>query len=551
MFFHNYRDADHIASESAKTSVNKDLAFRSWVASHGGVYVPVTSTTQPNVYLAKIKDRDFFVHNRHYTLMNPAYTLSEMMKEYTNLYGVKTHITSRNLLNPANAPDTWETKALEKVELTRGQYGEVSTIEGEKYFRLMNPLFVKKSCLKCHGDQGYQIGDIRGGVSVSIPLKDLYADAKEHNILTLLALLLIWLFGMVGIYFFKKRVVHYIDEREHFYEEYIYGLVNVVEKRDTYTAGHSQRVAKYAKLIADKMDFDESEKNLLYRAGMLHDIGKIAIPDSVFLKPSKLTNDEYHIIQEHVTMSYEILKDISIFDDIKEIVRSHHEHYDGSGYPLGKKGDEIPMLSQILMLADSFDAMTTHRIYKGRKSLQEALDEIKKLSSKQFNPLVATAALQALQDINIDEVQAQKPVTTLEKERFSYFYKDTLCSVFNDVYFESQLIHLQEYRGILWISLKHFHQYNKQEGWKKGNQILINSASTLKDFFSSNSPIYRVNGDNFFVMYKDPIDILSIQYAFEDILSESNIDFELKQKEPLELDGLEIKEFQDVVEKLF
>ena len=98
MFYHNYKDANHIAKESAMTSVNKDLAFRSWVASHGGVYVPVTSTTQPNPYLAHIKDRDFFVNNRHYTLMNPAYTLSQMMKDYTKLYGVKTHITSRNLL---------------------------------------------------------------------------------------------------------------------------------------------------------------------------------------------------------------------------------------------------------------------------------------------------------------------------------------------------------------------------------------------------------------------------------------------------------------------
>jgi len=547
----NYNYAENIALHEAKTSVNKDLAYRSWVASHGGVYVPVTKRTPPNPYLKNIKDRDFRVNGREYTLMNPAYTLSQMMRDYTKLYGIKTHITSRKLLNPKNKPDEWETCALENVESTRKQYYELSEIKGKEYLRLMNPLVTQKSCLKCHAFQGYSIGDIRGGVSVSVPMAPLYKDALSNSFLVSGFFFIIWILGIFGIRIFKNKISDYIDEKELLYEQYIYGLVNVVEKRDTYTAGHSQRVADYAEMIAKEMGLSEHECHILHRAGMLHDIGKVAIPDSVFLKPTKLLQSEYALIQEHVVISYDMLKDISIFDEIKEIVRDHHEHYDGSGYPRGLLGDETPLLAQILTLADSFDAMTTDRIYKGRKSIQEALQEISSLSSKQFNPKVVRGALVALRSVEIDLIHHQNPQTLLEKERFSYFYKDPLTTLYNEYYLRSRIYNIKDYKYALWISLKNFHQYNKIHGWHSGDKLLVNIASVLKSCFKENARLYRFFGDNFFISCQQEIDREKLTKFLNDLLDDTNMHYEIKIIEITDITLENNERLEDVLQKLF
>ena len=547
----NYKYAKDIALHEAKTSVNKDLAYRSWVASHGGVYVPVTKRTPPNPYLAHIKNRDFSVNGRQYTLMNGAYTLSQMMKDYKKLYGVETHLTSKKLLNPKNQPDEWETQALDNIEHSRKQFYELQKIDNKEYFRLMNPLVTKKSCLKCHAFQGYQVGDIRGGVSVAIPMESLYSDAFKNSLLVSVFFFIIWVLGILGIRLFKKKISDYIDEKELLYEQYIYGLINVVEKRDTYTAGHSQRVANYAQRIAEEMGFGEQERHIVHRAGMLHDIGKIAIPDSVFLKPTKLTKEEYALIQEHVVISYEMLKDISIFDEIKEIVRDHHEHYDGSGYPRGLLGDETPILAQILMLADSFDAMTTDRIYKGRKSVAEALEEISLLSGKQFNPTVVKAALKALRDVEIDDAHHQNPQTLLEKERFSYFYKDALTNLYSEYYLRSEIYNIKDFKYAIWISLHNFHQYNKNHGWHKGDELLRKIAALLQACYKEDAKLYRFYGDNFFVTYNRGCDQEELTQSLKKILADTQVNFQLKAVvlERVDIDSKE--RFEDVLKKLF
>jgi len=546
-----YTYAKYIAIQEAKTSVNKDLAYRTWVASHGGVYVPVDKRTQPNPYLSHIKDRDFTVLGKEYTLMNPAYTLSQMMHDYTKLYGVKTHITSKKLLNPKNKPDEWETLALNEIERSRKQYYELSNIGNEAYMRLMNPLITKKSCLKCHAFQGYKVGDIRGGVSVAIPMKPLYKDALKSSLFVAGLFFIIWLTGIAIIHYFIKKTYKYIDEQEEMYEQYIYGLVSIVEKRDTYTAGHSTRVATYAELIAKNMKFSEEDIHILHRAGMLHDIGKIAIPDSVFLKPSKLTQEEYKLIQEHVIMSYEILNKISLFDDIKEIVRDHHEHYDGSGYPRGLRGDETPILAQILTLADSFDAMTTDRIYKGRKSVQEALDEIERLSGKQFNPEVVQVALQALKNITIEDIHHQKPQNMLERERFSYFYKDALTGLYNETSLAKDIHLIQNYKHVIWISLKGFHNFNKTKGWSAGDELLIEIARILKQTFSKKSMLYRFYGDNFLIFTNDETEIEKLRELLDSNFNDKEIIIDLKQNSKKITAELKIGSLRDVLQKLF
>jgi len=181
-------------------------------------------------------------------------------------------------------------------------------------------------------------------------------------------------------------------EKAYNYEQTLFAFIEMIEDRDTYTAGHSQRVAHYSKLIAQAMNFNDKECEQVYRAGILHDIGKIATPDTVLLKPGKLSRLEYKLIQEHVSVSHELLCKIPMFSDMAEIIFCHHERYDGKGYPNGLKGDDVPPLAQIMIVADAFDAMTTNRIYKGRKDVETAVAELLSLSGKQFHPNVVCVA---------------------------------------------------------------------------------------------------------------------------------------------------------------
>ncbi len=158
-----YAYAFNLAKYEAIVSVKKDLAYRSWVSSQGGVYVPITKRTPPSPYLKHVKNRDINVSDSmHLTLMNPAYTLSQIMKDYSELYGTKGHITSKILMNPKNKPDAWEFVALGSVEKNNKPVYKKELIDGEAYLRYLSPLITQKSCLKCHAFQGYKVGDIRG-----------------------------------------------------------------------------------------------------------------------------------------------------------------------------------------------------------------------------------------------------------------------------------------------------------------------------------------------------------------------------------------------------
>ncbi len=193
------------------------------------------------------------------------------------------------------------------------------------------------------------------------------------------------------------------EEKVKDYQKILYALISMIEQRDSYTAGHSGRVANYSEMIAREMGYSEDECKLIYKAGILHDIGKIATPDSVLLKPDKLSELEHNLIKEHVNVGYKILRDIPMFRDISKIVKHHHEKYDGSGYPDGLIGDNIPPLSRIMMVADAFDAMTTNRIYKHKKSVADALEEIKSLSKIHYHDDVVEAAVKALGKIIISQ----------------------------------------------------------------------------------------------------------------------------------------------------
>ncbi|WP_345991874.1 HD domain-containing phosphohydrolase [Sulfurimonas sp. HSL-1716] len=525
--YNDYKYADALVKNEAVVSVNKDLAYRSWVSSHGGVYVPITKRTPPNPYLSHIKNRDVTtLDNQKLTLMNPAYTLSQMMRDYSKLYGTKGHITSTKLMNPKNKPDEWEEKALKTVEITRKPVFEKSIINGKEYFRYLNPLVTKPSCLKCHAFQGYKAGDIRGGVSVSIPMAKYKKEAFIHSLDNGIVFFLIYILGLGVILFAKKKSKEFLDNKIKDYEQHIFSLVNIMEKRDSYTAGHTQRVAKYAVMIAKEMNFSQEEIDDIYRACMLHDIGKISTPDSILLKPGKLSAIEYDIIKEHVNVSYELLMNVDIYKDIAEIVRHHHERYDGSGYPQGLKGDEIPIMSQIMTVADAFDAMTTNRVYKARKSVKDAIAELNELASKQFNAEIVRAATKVLKDIQVEASITQRPKTKIEQERFSYFYRDQTTGVYNKEYLDFVLAynHTDEFnlRCINIIYLHNFSRYNQKHTWEKGDEFLKKFAEVL-DGINESDYVFRVYGDDFIVLNAEHYEMSEHISKLEEVLLGTDI----------------------------
>ena len=545
--YHNYEYADTLAKSRAVTNIKKDLAYRLWVASHGGIYVPITENTPPNPYLSHIENRDVNTSaSQTLTLLNPSYALSQMMSHYSKLYGEKSHITSRILTNPANKADSWEDQALRTTERTREPVYTKAYIGNKEYFRYLNPLVVEKDCMKCHAHQGYKVGDIRGGVSVSILMEPYYEEAFSHSMINVLAVSLIYLIGLGTIFYGRKKAKEIIEKKIKDYEQHIFSLVNIIEKRDSYTAGHTQRVAKYSVLIAQEMGFNEETVDELYRACMLHDIGKISTPDTILLKPGKLSVLEYAIIKEHVVVSYELLKEVDIYKDIAEIVRHHHEHYDGSGYPQGLKGDEIPMLAQIMIVTDAFDAMTTNRIYKAKKSVDLALHELEGLSAKQFNPQIVKYAVIALSGVAIEDSITQLPVSKIEKERFSYFYKDQLTGVYNRDYLEFVLAysHIDEFifKCAYEINLRHFTQYNKKHGWVAGDALLASFASELKNINDSDF-VFRLYGDDFILLNKEHYEIEDKMIELKKILKDSDVTLTYKH---FDINELHIKNIMDL-----
>ncbi len=183
--------------------------------------------------------------------------------------------------------------------------------------------------------------------------------------------------------------------QDYFYR-IVQSLVRGLEAKDSYTSGHSDRVSEYARTLAIEMGVSEKEADMLKKVTELHDIGKLGIDERVLNKVEKLTDEEWRTVKEHPVMGEEILGPVFLDKRMLSIVRSHHERYDGTGYPDGLKGDEINTLVQIVSVADAYDAMTTTRAYRGPLTKEAAAEELKKNSGTQFNPRIVEAFLRVL-----------------------------------------------------------------------------------------------------------------------------------------------------------
>ena len=295
-------------------------------------------------------------------------------------------------------------------------------------------------------------------------------------------------------------------------------LSTTIEAKDEYTRGHSHRVAEYSVLIAKELGWEQKDIINLRHAAHLHDIGKIGIPDTILNKPTRLTEEEYAVIKEHTVIGAEILKNITLIDYVMEVARHHHERYDGSGYPDGLKGEEIPIQARIVAVADSYDAMQSRRIYRNSLSAEVIYEEIKNNRGTQFDPEIANAFLRLLDEkrLVIDKGYAgldeeySLPDVEIEIGRFISNVMTTMRTQEGSEGFDfltglpmrnrgeklaAQF--MQQHNGFLvFMDMDNLKKINDIYGHKSGDRALRLLGSLLSEY-TQHSVVCRLGGDEF------------------------------------------------------
>lgn len=218
-------------------------------------------------------------------------------------------------------------------------------------------------------------------------------------------LTVLWLIAIVSYIVADHQIRKYANRHEHDNEmikEAIETFTGFIDAKDPYTNGHSNRVAEYTRMIAEEMGFEGEELDRIYYVALLHDSGKIGVPDSILTKPGSLTDKEFEKIKSHTVNGGEILDRFKSLNNVGEGAMYHHERYDGKGYPKGLKGEEIPLIARMICVADSFDAMNSNRVYRKKLTKEAILKEIEIHKGTQFDPKIADILLQLIKSGKID-----------------------------------------------------------------------------------------------------------------------------------------------------
>lgn len=229
-------------------------------------------------------------------------------------------------------------------------------------------------------------------VSLGMEAKYLLTGIVLNTSYVIMPIVLIIILSIMA-FFLLSRFQGYVRSISTSYDNQLEGIVKGViatlELKDPYTRGHSERVASYALLLVQKLGkFSKEEQKSFYYACLLHDIGKVHIPDSILMKPGKLTKEEFEIIKSHPGVGAEAVRNVEGIKDCICVIRSHHERWDGKGYPDQFKGEEIPFLARVAAVADAFDAMTSSRSYRSAMPVEEAYKRIVEGQGSQFDPIL-------------------------------------------------------------------------------------------------------------------------------------------------------------------
>ena len=368
----------------------------------------------------------------------------------------------------------------------------------------------------------------------------------------------------------QRRLDEKTREMERITIQAIMTVANTVDAKDDYTKGHSMRVAAYAELMAQRLGWSEDEVQNAYYVAMLHDVGKIGVPDAVLNKPFRLTDVEFRLIQNHTSMGAEILKDFKMFPNVNVGAKYHHERYDGKGYPEGLKAESIPLIARIIALVDSYDAMTSNRVYRRRLSDEIVIQELEKGKGSQWDPELVDIFLElmkegALEKLLMQENEMASPIFNSEKiygvamgsESVLEAPTDYLTGVLSKRKGEHEIAAgLRAAGGCLMIlDLDNFKRINQTHGHLAGDYALKMTADVLRDACGKEI-VCRTGGDEFLcfaegmrsrdaaiVMVNEILDAFSQKQEEADILKETQLSIGIS------LSGVDGYEFDELYQK--
>lgn len=309
----------------------------------------------------------------------------------------------------------------------------------------------------------------------------------------------------------QRRLDEKTKEMERITIQAIMTVANTVDAKDDYTKGHSMRVAAYAEILAQRLGWSEEEIQNIYYVAMLHDVGKIGVPDAVLNKPFRLTDVEFRLIKGHTIMGAEILKDFKMFPNVSVGAKYHHERYDGKGYPEGLKGESIPLIARVIGLVDSYDAMTSNRVYRRRLRDDFVMEELRKGKGTQWDPdlvdiFIGLIEEGALEQAWMPEDDMASPIfgsdniygTVMGNESILDASTDYLTGVLSKRKGEHDISNSLRVRGgsLMIIDLDNFKQINEEHGHLAGDYALKMTADVLREVCGKDT-VCRTGGDKF------------------------------------------------------
>ena len=337
---------------------------------------------------------------------------------------------------------------------------------------------------------------------------------------------------MIELYGLRRDLESKLEEKSKLLEKVslnsILAIANTIDAKDAYTSGHSVRVAKCSEEIAKRLGWSEEEVRNIYHIGLLHDIGKIGVPDSILNKPSRLSDEEFVQIKKHPVIGSEILKNIRMIPGVTDGVLYHHERYDGKGYPFGLAGEDIPLCARIIAIADAYDAMTSNRIYRAKLPDIRVVSEFERCAGTQFDPHLAYIFIQMLNEGFHIPPEARREGDRTAKEQWNIADDngtllsrvlseygsgknalDSLTSLHNRGYGEKAIDEiLSEGRkgALLLLDLDDFKNVNDTYGHLMGDKVLKLLASALSSEVEDKDVVCRLGGDEFVVFFADDTD---------------------------------------------
>lgn len=443
--------ANQLFYDQAKSISDNFALIRTIVSEHGGIFAKEEPGSGPNPYLKNnpnIKPEITTAKGEKLALISGFTFLDELSalskRTKVGTFGFK--VPSDIPLNPANKANSTEQRILNKMRAQglAEYFGKAKDASGKSVYMYNSAMVSQQACITCHPN--YKLGQVVGMLSISLPIAQIEAQQRNSmnqtiyiflGILVVISGLIYWLTGHItapinelasitnrisngelNVKIDIKRndeigdlatafnrmvgeVNHSQEELKSLYLDVVKAFVRAIEAKDTYTRGHSENVAKYAMLLGQELSLSNEQMNELEIAALLHDVGKIGIREEILNKPGSLTAAEYEHIKAHPDISAQIVGSIPNLAPITDIIKHHHERYDGRGYIDGLKGEQIPFLSRILALADTFDAMTSDRPYRRGCDKERAFAELRECAGAQFDPDLVEPFIKAVADIEI------------------------------------------------------------------------------------------------------------------------------------------------------